>query len=99
MSKGERRIRTDVIVRALRCTATPGGRCLGDKCPYQTTEKVPEELREQVGRDEWDSCDVDAVALDAAKRLEELTEKYERRDAMLAHMGITMTEEKDAQTG
>lgn len=97
MSKGERRIRTDVIVRALRCTATPGGRCLGDKCPYQTTEKAPAEMREQIGRDEWDSCDVDAVALDAAKRLEELTELVRRKDAMLLHMGVTMREDDNAQ--
>lgn len=97
MSKGERRIRTDVIVRALRCTATPGGSCLGDKCPYQTTEKVPAEMREQMGGDEWDSYDVDAVALDAAKRLEELTELVRRKDALLLHMGVTMREENDAQ--
>lgn len=97
MSKGERRIRTDVIVRALRCTATPDSSCLGDKCPYQTTEKVPAEIREQVGRDEWDSCDVDAVALDAAKRLEELTELVRRKDALLLHMGVTMQEDDNAQ--
>ena len=81
MSKEERRIRTDVIVRALRCTATPGGRCFGDKCPYRTTEKAPAEMREQVGGDEWDSCDVDAIGIAAADRLEELLELNKRKNA------------------
>lgn len=59
------------LVNALRCVSTAGGP-IGDckKCPFCKTEPVPEELVEKVNLTEWSSCDVDAVGLAAADRIE-----------------------------
>lgn len=59
------------IVRALRCVSTAGGP-IGDckKCPFYKTEPVPEDLAGKVNLTEWSSCDVDAVGLAAADRIE-----------------------------
>lgn len=79
------------LIRALRCTSTPGGPLMDcEKCPYRVVEAVPEHLREQVGSDEWESCDVDKIGVDAADRLTSLMEDLERvtreRDAAVAQL-------------
>ena len=45
---------------------------MGDckKCPFYKTEPVPENLAGKVNLTEWSSCDVDAVGLAAADRIE-----------------------------
>lgn len=62
------------IIRALRCTSTPGGPT-GDceKCPYWKTEQMTAEQKEKLGVDTWTSCDVDKVGMDAADLIERLT--------------------------
>ncbi len=59
------------LVNALRCTSTEDGP-MGDckKCPFYKTEPVPEDLVGKVNLTEWFSCDVDAVGLAAADRIE-----------------------------
>ena len=59
------------LVNALRCVSTAGGP-IGDckKCPFYKTEPVPEDLAGKVNLTEWSSCDVDAVGLAAAGRIE-----------------------------
>lgn len=59
------------LVNALRCVSTAGGP-IGDckKCPFCKTEPVPKNLAETVSLTEWSSCDVDAVGLAAADRIE-----------------------------
>ena len=59
------------LVNALRCVSTAGGP-IGDckKCPFYKTEPVPEDLAGKVNLTEWSSCDVDAVGIAAADRIE-----------------------------
>ena len=69
---------TDEIVRALRCASTPGGptgNC--EKCPYWKKEQLSGKLKERLGTDEWTSCDVDKIGLDAADLIERLTAENE----------------------
>lgn len=62
------------ITKALRCTATVQ---TGDEpcasCPFNRTETLTEEQKEQLHCEEWHSCDVDGVALAAAELIERLT--------------------------
>lgn len=61
------------IIKALRCTSSADSECIREQCPFFVQEVIPEELRGKYGgKDKWDSCDVDGVALAAADRLEEL---------------------------
>ena len=64
-------MRDQNLVNALRCASTAGGP-MGDckKCPYYKTEPVPEDLVGKVNLTEWSSCDVDAIGLAAADRIE-----------------------------
>lgn len=48
------------------------------KCPYRVVEAAPEHLREQVGSDEWESCDIDKIGIDAADRLTAVLGELER---------------------
>ena len=59
------------LVNALRCVSTAGGP-IGDckKRPFYKTEPVPEDLAGKVNLTEWSSCDVDAIGLAAADRIE-----------------------------
>lgn len=95
MTGRKKRNRTNVLINALRCTCTPGAECIGERCQFWTTEPVPEDLRERFGEDEFGSCDADAIGIAAADRLEELLELNRRKNALLAHMGITIPEEND----
>lgn len=63
--------------RALRCTSTPCGDCMGDKCRYWQEESMPEELRHEVG-DTWGGCDCDKVGMDGANAIQELLSEVER---------------------
>ena len=58
------------LIDALRCTAHPGGP-VGDckKCPFLRTEHIGPDLAKMAGKDEWESCDVDGVAIAAADRI------------------------------
>lgn len=61
------------IIRALRCISAPEGPsedCTG--CPYYRVERVTGEIRDKLGTDEWCSCDIDKIGMDAADRIERL---------------------------
>lgn len=63
------------LIRALRCTATEGSKCIGKECRYYKEEKLPKHLWPLNGEKEYfPSCDVDRIGIDAADRLEELLE-------------------------
>ena len=66
------------LVNALRCVSTAGGP-IGDckKCLFYKTEPVPEDLAGKVNLTEWSSCDVDAVGLAAADRIEAQTKEID----------------------
>ena len=53
---------------------------MGDckKCPFCKTEPVPEDLAGKVNLTEWSSCDVDAVGLAAADRIEAQAKEIEK---------------------
>ena len=58
---------------AVRCICTPGGPtgdCKG--CLYYRAEHLSVELKEKLGTDEWCSCDIDKIGMDAADRIERL---------------------------
>ena len=62
------------IVRALRCTSTPGDHTSNcEQCPYWRKEQLNGRLKEKLGTDTWTSCDIDKVGLDAADLIERLT--------------------------
>ena len=67
------------LVNALRCVSTAGGP-MGDckKCPFYKTEPIPEDLAGKVNLKEWSSCDVDAVGLAAADRIEAQAKEIEK---------------------
>lgn len=82
----------DVIVKALRCSATPAPDCKRE-CPYLRADPPePEELTEleklvgleNLSEDYFRTCDCDKIALDAASLIEQqLTEiKTLRADVM-----------------
>ena len=58
------------LIDALRCTSHAGGP-VGDckKCPFLRTEHIGSDLAKMTGEDEWESCDVDGVAIAAADRI------------------------------
>lgn len=57
------------IIKALRCSATPGEHDC-DGCPYLVIEKLSGEEAEIFGTSELESGDCDKIALDAAELLE-----------------------------
>ena len=64
------------IAEALECTSTPGREC-DPACPYLIKEQLDEEYRQMLqdagmDPDNWTCCDVDRVALDAARILREI---------------------------
>ena len=84
------------LVNALRCVSTAGGP-IGDckKCPFYKTEPVPEDLAGKVNLTEWSSCDVDAVGLAAADRIEAQAKEIEalRNELCLKCGNYTMAHE------
>lgn len=63
------------IVRALRCSSTPNGDCIGEECPFFVEEEVPEDMVREIGRVKWPSCDVDAIGMAAAEKIEEMMKR------------------------
>ena len=60
----------DKIIEALRCTSAPGGPIEDcGKCPFLKTKKLTTEQAMQLGTDNWTSCDIDRVGMEAADRL------------------------------
>lgn len=73
------------IIRALRCTSTPGDHTSNcEQCPYWKKEQLNGQLKEKLGTDEWTSCDIDKVGLDAADRIERLEAENKALRAMVA---------------
>lgn len=71
-------MKSEEIVRALRCISTAGGENACEHCPYWKEEEVPEEERPIYGADTMHSCDVDRVGLDGADLIERLTDRCAR---------------------
>ena len=71
-------MKSNEIVRALRCISTAGGENACEHCPYWKEEEVPEEERPIYGADTMHSCDVDRVGLDGADLIERLTDRCAR---------------------
>lgn len=66
------------IVRALRCTSTAQDRARDcAACRYWRKETLTQAQKEKLGVDEWTSCDVDRVAMDAANLLDRFAEEME----------------------
>ena len=88
------------IIAALRCTSTPGG-STGDceKCPYWKKEQLSGELRERLETDEWTSCDVDKIGMDAADLIECLTAENAdlRKELEWKDMVIALAQRKQAE--
>ena len=62
------------IMRALRCTSTPGDHTSNcEQCPYWKKEQLNGQLEEKFGTDTYASCDIDKSGLDAADLIERLT--------------------------
>ncbi len=73
---------TKEIVRALRCTSTPGDHTSNcEQCPYWKKEQLNGRLKEKLGTDTWTSCDVDQGCLDAADLIERLTAENAKAEA------------------
>ena len=73
MTNEEMNKRLEEVIKALRCSATPGGseNCAG--CPYLVIERVSDEDVAKCGFSpgaEFESCNTDRIALDAAGMLE-----------------------------
>ncbi len=71
-------MKTEEIVRALRCVSTAGSSPDCEHCPYWMEESVPAEMRDMVGEDVFHSCDIDRVGLDGADLIERLTARCAR---------------------
>ena len=60
----------DKIIEALRCTSAPGGPIEDcGKCHFLKTKKLTTEQAKQLGTDNWTSCDIDRVGMEAADRI------------------------------
>ena len=60
----------DKIIEALRCISAPGGPIEDcGKCPFLKTEKLTTKQAKQLGTDNWTSCDIDRVGMEAADRI------------------------------
>ena len=71
-------MKTNEIIKALRCISTAGGEADCEHCPYWREENVPEELRPVYGADTEHSCDIDRVGLDGADVIEKLLARCAR---------------------
>lgn len=91
---------TKEIVRALRCTSTPGDHTSNcEQCPYWKKEQLNGRLKEKLGTDTWTSCDVDQACLDAADLIEHLTADVEdlRKELEWKDMVIALAQRKQAE--
>lgn len=71
-------MKTDEIVKALRCVSTVGHEAGCESCPYWISESIPEDMQETFGSDVLYSCDIDRVGLDGADLIERLTDRCAR---------------------
>lgn len=62
------------VAFALRCTASPGGECIGSTCPYYMIEHVKFDDYEG----DWQSCDIDRIGFEAADLIEKAYVKKPR---------------------
>lgn len=78
MTKEKMRKEAKELARALRCAATVQDRerdCAA--CRYWRKETLTQAQKETLGVDEWTSCDVEKVAMDAANLLDRFAEAME----------------------
>lgn len=76
----------DKIIYALRCASTEGGttECKKADCPYYYTESIDTSttvgqlFAKEAGKDYFDLCDYEKMALDAAEVLETFSEAIGR---------------------
>ena len=88
------------IIRALRCTSTPGDHTSNcEQCPYWKKEQLNGRLKEKLGTDTWTSCDIDKVCLDAADLLERLTAENAdlRKEIEWKDMVIALAQKEQAK--
>ena len=91
---------TKEIVRALRCTSTPGDHTSNcEQCPYWKKEQLNGRLKEKLGTDTWTSCDIDKVCLDAADLIEHLTAENAdlRKELEWKDMVIALAQKEQAE--
>ena len=91
---------TKEIVRALRCTSTPGDHTSNcEQCPYWKKEQLNGRLKEKLGTDTWTSCDIDKVGLDAADLIERLTAESAdlRKEIEWKDMVIALAQKEQAK--
>ena len=91
---------TKEIVRALRCTSTPGDHTSNcEQCQYWKKEQLNGRLKEKLGTDTWTSCDIDKVCLDAADLIEHLTAENAdlRKELEWKDMVIAIAQRKQAK--
>ena len=91
---------TKEIVRALRCTSTPGDHTSNcEQCPYWKKEQLNGRLKEKLGTDTWTSCDIDKVCLDEADLLERLTAENAdlRKEIEWKDMVIALAQRKQVE--
>lgn len=72
--------KAEEIIKALRCSGSPGGPESCDGCPYLFREQLPKELWGEHGGRYVDGCDTDRIVLEAADLLEKLVATKERMD-------------------
>lgn len=71
-------MKTEEIVKALRCVSSAGHESGCESCPYYLAENIPEDMRETFGSDVLYSCDIDRVGLDGADLIQQLTDRCAR---------------------
>lgn len=71
-------MKTEEIVKALRCVSTAGHEAGCESCLYYRAEHIPEDMRETFGSDVLYSCDIDRVGLDGADLIQKLTDRCAR---------------------
>ncbi len=71
-------MKSEEIVRALRCGLTHrnGSEC--EQCLYLIAVPAPEGLRETIGSDVLHRCDTDRIGMDGASEIERLTDRCAR---------------------
>lgn len=82
------RKRAEDIVRANKCVCTPESVCMGNDCAYYVELKVSKKISEIIGKDTWDSCDVDRIGFDAADMISALLEENDRLSEALMVLRI-----------
>lgn len=82
--------RAEDIVRALRCTSTPGSECMGNACAYWNVEDLDEYIRNIDGKYDCSGCDCDRIVMDAADMISALMEENDRLSDTIMTLRIMM---------